>query len=169
MKKALWLALLLPVISSYAGTQLYVKGKIYYLPCDVSTDTQYQEVNFGDLLKFNFQAAGSASEWKTFTLNVENCPAGTTKATVKFDGVTDADDATHFANTAASNASQNLALQITDTSHATTYKNHDRMTININSSTGAGSFPLAARLYTTQGNATVGKFESVVQLTFTYQ
>ncbi|WP_228727510.1 hypothetical protein [Klebsiella sp. RHBSTW-00215] len=91
------------------------------------------------------------------------------KATVKFDGVVDGDDATHFANMAASNASQNIALQITNDSHTTTYKNQDQMTITINSSTGKGEFPLAARLYSTQGGATIGQFESVVQLTFTYQ
>jgi len=169
MKKALWLALLLPVFSSWGGIPLNVKGNIYYLPCDVSTDTKYQEVNFGTRLKIDFQTAGTASEWKTFSLNVENCPAGTTKATVIFDGVTDGDDATHFANMAASDAAQNIALQITNTDHSTTYKNQDRMTIAINGSTGKGEFPLAARLYSTQGGAKVGKFESVVQLTFTYQ
>lgn len=120
------------------GIPLNVKGNIYYLPCDVSTDTKYQEVNFGTLLNIDFQTAGTASEWKTFSLNVENCPVGTTKATVKFDGVTDGDDATHFANMAASDAAQNIALQITNTDHSTTYKNQDRMTIAINGSTGKG-------------------------------
>ena len=169
MKKALWLALLLPVFSSWGGIPLNIRGTIYYYPCDVSTDTKYQEVNFGTLVKTNFQAAGSASEWKTFTLNVENCPAGTTNATVKFDGVTDGDDATHFANVAASDAAQRIALQITNSDHSTTYKNQDKMTVAINSSTQKGVFPLAARLYSTQGGATAGNFESVVQLTFTYQ
>ncbi|WP_228727511.1 fimbrial protein [Klebsiella sp. RHBSTW-00215] len=79
MKKALWLALLLPVFSSYGGIPLNVKGNIYYLPCDVTTDTQYQEVNFGTLSRIDFQSAGDTSEWKTFNLNIENCPAGTTK------------------------------------------------------------------------------------------
>lgn len=32
MKKALWLALLLPVFSSWGGIPLNVKGNIYYLP-----------------------------------------------------------------------------------------------------------------------------------------
>lgn len=169
MNKALWLALLLPVFSTYGGIPLNVKGNIYYLPCDVTTDTQYQEVNFGTLSIIDFQSAGDTSEWKTFNLNIENCPAGTTKATVKFDGVVDGDDATHFANMAASDAAQNIALQITNADHSTTYKNQDQMTIAINSSTGMGVFPLAARLYSTQGSATVGNFESVVQLTFTYQ
>ncbi|WP_434662254.1 fimbrial protein [Klebsiella sp. MISC125] len=169
MKKALWLALLLPVFSSWGGIPLNVTGNIYYFPCDVSTDTKYQEVNFGTLSRIDFQSAGDTSEWKTFNLNIENCPAGTTKATVRFDGVVDGDDATHFANMAASNASQNIALQITNDSHTTTYKNQDKMTITINSSTGKGEFPLAARLYSTLGGATIGQFESVVQLTFTYQ
>lgn len=169
MKKALWLVLLLSTFSSWGGVSLNVKGNIYFLPCDVSTDTKYQEVNFGSLPNIDFQTAGNASEWKTFNLNVENCPAGTTKAMVKFDGVTDSDDATHFANMAASDAAQNIALQITNADHSTTYKNQDQMTIAINSSTGMGVFPLAARLYSTQGSATVGNFESVVQLTFTYQ
>lgn len=96
MKKTLWLALLLPVFSSSGGIPLNITGNIYYLPCDVSTDTKYQEVNFGPLLNIDFQTAGNASEWKSFYLNVENCPAGTTKATVKFDGVIDVDDARHF-------------------------------------------------------------------------
>ena len=169
MKKALWLVLLLPVFSSSGGVPLNVKGNIYYLPCDVSTDTQYQEVNFGPLPNIDFQTPGNASEWKTFYLKVENCPAGTTKATVKFDGVTDGDDATHFANMAASDAAQYIALQITSSDHSTTYKNQDQMSIAINGSTGKGIFPLAARLYSTRGGAKVGKFESVVQLTFTYQ
>ncbi|HGN9371918.1 TPA: fimbrial protein [Citrobacter pasteurii] len=169
MKKVLWLVLLLPVFSSWGGIPLNVKGNIYFLPCDVSTDTQYQEVKFGTLLNVDMQTAGNASEWETFILNIENCPAGTTKATVKFVGVTDGDDAAHFANMAASDAAQNIALQITNTDHSTTYKNQDQMTIAINSSTGKGEFPLAARLYSTQGGVTVGKFESVVQMTFTYQ
>ncbi|EMC8872284.1 type 1 fimbrial protein, partial [Klebsiella michiganensis] len=44
MKKTLWLALLLPVFSSSGGIPLNITGNIYYLPCDVSTDTKYQEV-----------------------------------------------------------------------------------------------------------------------------
>ena len=169
MKKALWLALLLPVFSSSGGIPLNIKGNIYYLPCDVSTDTKYQEVNFGPLLNIDFQTPGNASEWKSFYLNVENCPAGTTKATVKFDGVIDVDDARHFANMAASDAAQNIALQITSSDHSTLYNNQDQMSIAIDGSTGKGVFPLAARLYSTRGGASVGKFESIVQLTFTYQ
>ncbi|MFQ9622597.1 MAG: fimbrial protein [Enterobacteriaceae bacterium] len=96
-------------------------------------------------------------------------PGGTTKATVKFDGVIDVDDARHFANMAASDAAQNIALQITSSDHSTLYKNQDQMSIAIDGSTGKGVFPLAARLYSTRGGATVGKFESIVQLTFTYQ
>ncbi|QGN38981.1 fimbrial protein [Klebsiella oxytoca] len=169
MRKALWMVLLLPVFSSWSGVPLNVKGNIYFLPCDVSTDTQYQEVDFGTLVKANLQAAGNASEWKTFSLNVENCPAGTSKATVKFDGVTDSEDSTHFANMAASDAAQHIALQITNSDHSTTYKNQDQMTITINNSSKKGVFPLAARLYSTHGGTTAGNFASVVQLTFTYQ
>ncbi|VYT94236.1 type 1 fimbrial protein [Metakosakonia massiliensis] len=169
MKKALWLVLSLPVFSSWGGIPLNIQGNIYYFPCEVSTDTRYQEVDFGTLVKTHLQTAGTASEWKSFNLNIENCPAGTTKATVKFDGVTDGDDATLFANMAASDAAQNLALQITNSDHSTTYKNQDEMTVAIDSSTKKGVFPLAARLYSTQGGATSGNFESVVQLTFTYQ
>ncbi|MEN0614295.1 fimbrial protein [Klebsiella indica] len=169
MKKALWLALLLPVCASWGGVPLYVKGNIYFLPCNVSTDTKYQEVDFGTFLKSDFQTPGTASEWKTFNLKVENCPPGTTKATVKFDGITDSDDATHFANQAASNPAQNIALQVTNAGHTITYKNQDQMTIDINSGNATGVFPLAARLYSTQGAVTAGRFESVVQLTFTWQ
>lgn len=53
--------------SSSGGIPLNITGNIYYLPCDVSTDTKYQEVNFGPLLNIDFQTAGNASEWKSFT------------------------------------------------------------------------------------------------------
>ncbi len=169
MKKNLWLFLLLPAFYSISGIPLNVKGNIYFLPCEVSIDTQYQEVNFGSLLNIDFQTAGNASEWKTFNLNIEKCPAGTTKAIVKFDGVTDGDDIKYFANMATSDAAKNIALQMTNIDHSITYKNHDQMIIDINHSTGTGIFPLAARLYSTKGGVVAGKFESVVQLTFTYQ
>lgn len=79
MKKTLWLALLLPVFSSSGRDPFEYYRNIYYLPCDVSTDTKYQEVNFGPLLNIDFQTAGNASEWKSFYLNVENCRRGQQK------------------------------------------------------------------------------------------
>lgn len=45
---------------------------------------------------------------------------------------------------AASDAAQNIALEITSSDHSTIYKNQDQMSIAIDGSTGKGVFPLAA-------------------------
>ncbi|MBK5143074.1 fimbrial protein [Budviciaceae bacterium BWR-B9] len=128
-----------------------------------------QEVNLGTQGRTKFQAANDAGAWENFTLNLTNCPAGTTQSTVTFSGTPDGTNSTLFANTEpAASAATHMAVQmVKEADHNAILSNNSTMTVNI--SAGSATFPLAARLYTPLGEAGAGKVSSSVLVGFTYQ
>ncbi|MCK7410046.1 type 1 fimbrial protein [Enterobacter bugandensis] len=169
MHKCKWLAgafmMMLPWLS-FADASLTLSGQVVASPCTVDTDTVNKTVDLGALQRRDLQTAGEGGEWQDFDLLLTNCPAGTTKVTATVSGTPDPQDATAWKN---SGTSGNTALRIANRDRSQTVAPGDSLTQNVNISSRSASFPLSARMFTPQGNATAGTFQSVMNVDFTWQ
>lgn len=144
-----------------ADVVITINGKVLATPCTVSTPTA--EIDLGTLYSADFVTAGSASAWQTFTLNLTNCPVGTSKVTATFSGSSDSSNS-YYANTG--NAT-NMAIQLAD-SDGNNLKNGSSKTVAVSDSTKAAALNLEVRAITTQGKATQGSIQSVINVIYTY-
>ncbi|CAM6363144.1 fimbrial protein [Enterobacter intestinihominis] len=151
---------------SFADASLTLTGKVVASPCTVDTDTVNKTVDLGTLQRRDLQTAGEAGEWQDFDLLLTNCPAGTTKVTATLSGTPDPHDATAWSN---SGNSGNMALRLARRDRIQTVAPGDSLSQSVNISTRSVSFPLSARMFTPQGNATAGTFQSVMNVDFTWQ
>lgn len=169
MHKRKWLAgavmMMLPWLS-FADASLTLSGNVVASPCTVDTDTVNKTVELGTLQRRDLQTAGEGGEWQDFDLLLTNCPAGTTKVTATLSGTVDPQDASAWKN---SGTSTNMALRIASRDHSQTVAPGSSLDQNVNISTRSASFPLSARMFTPQGNATAGAFQSVMNVDFTWQ
>lgn len=145
-----------------ADNDINVTGTVVSGACNISAPSQ--TFTFEDLYTGKMREAGSASNWKSFSIMLTGCPTGTDEVTLTING-TPAEDATYFAN---AKDAKNVVLELTDPTHLTTYSNGNTIKADVDDSRNA-FFALAARIYSPQGSAGAGDFESVVLLNFTYQ
>lgn len=151
--------------------QINVTGKVIAASCTVSPGLAGgQTVDLGTLGRTSLQHPGDAGDWRSFSLNLSNCPPGTSSSTVTFTGVPDSDDASLFANTEpALSSAQNVAVQMAkDSERNVVLSNASTFTVAVDSSHNA-TFPLAARLFTPVGGVQAGAVASSVLVNFTYQ
>lgn len=177
LKLTFLLNMLLPTLAVLPGMQaraadVTITGKVTSAACTVSPIlVGGQEVDLGTLGRTRFQHANDAGDWKSFSLNLINCPAGTSKSTVTFTGTPDGIDSTLFANTEpVATAAPSMAVQMaTDADHSAVLSNGSSLTVNVDTLAGTATFPLAARLYTPLGGVQAGQVSSSVLVNFTYQ
>ncbi|EHJ2438121.1 TPA: hypothetical protein I3M21_004369 [Salmonella enterica] len=116
--------------------------------------------------RMDLQTAGESSEWQDFEFLLTNCPAGTNNVKALLSGIADMQDSTAWKN---SGTNTNMALRIASRDHNTVYAPGSSMQQSVNTSNYSVSFPLSARMFTPQRNATAGTFQSVMDVEFNWQ
>ncbi|MTD29409.1 fimbrial protein [Erwinia sorbitola] len=148
-------------LSSHAAdVTITVNGRVVAKPCTVSTPSG--TVDLGDLFTFNFVQAGDSSDWYPVTMDLTNCPIGTSRVTATFTGTTDSTGYYKNLGDAA-----NLQLELQDTS-SNNLSNGKKMTVEVNDSTQAASLPLRVRALSVNGNAKQGSIQAVINVTYSY-
>lgn len=132
--------------------------------CNVDPNTINDTITFEDLYTGKIKQAGGSSNWQPVQVLLTACPVGTTGVTMSISG-TPSEDNKYFAN---SKEAKNVVLQLTDATYTNNYSNGSVVKTAVDGNNNA-EFDLAARIYSPQGGATAGSFESVVMLSFTYQ
>lgn len=151
---------------------LNVTGNVIAAACTVDTTLAGgQQVQLGDVGRTKLQNVGEAGPWKSFSLQLINCPTGTSFSTATFTGTADSSDTTLFANTEpATTAAAQVAVQMADDNNrGTVISNNGSMTVSVDSTAKTAIFPLAARLYTPTGGVQPGSVSATVLVNFTYQ
>lgn len=143
-----------------ADVTVTVNGSVVAKPCTVSTPSA--TVDLGDLQTFDLVTAGSASVWHDISLNLTNCPVGTSQVTASFSGIADATGYYKNQGTAG-----NIQLELQD-SQGTTLNTGAKKIIAVNDTTKAVSFPLKVRALSVKGVATQGTIQTVISVTYTY-
>ncbi|BCG10329.1 fimbrial protein [Buttiauxella agrestis] len=177
LKRVFFLNMLLPALAALPGTaakaaDVTITGRVIAASCTVNPMLAGgQEVDLGTLGRTHFQNAGDTGDWKSFSLNLTNCPAGTSQSTVTFSGTPTGTGGSLFANTEpVSTAAVNMAIQMAkDADHSAVLSNGNSMTVDVDDVARTATFPLAARLYTDVGSVGAGRVSSSVLVNFTYQ
>lgn len=117
-KSVLCLALSLAAFSQCSmakdGT-INFTGDIVESPCVVSNDSQYQDVNLGEIQSSTFVKAKDTSAFKDFNIDLEECNVATLKnANVTFRGTSDAVDTDLLAVGGQTGAAKGVGIEITD-------------------------------------------------------
>lgn len=144
---------------------LQVTGNIIASPCKINNDSINKIVPLGDNIELaSLQTAGGASPWVNFTLDVDSCPQGTTKVTMTFHGTADATNpADMYVSTGEA---ENVAVQVQSQAGDAM---GDGKSITGTIANSAYSFPLRARAYSANGDATAGSVKATITATFVYQ
>lgn len=142
-----------------------VTGNIVASPCTVDTAGSNLSPTLGDIQATALSEAGSASDWVAFAIELKDCPAGTTKATITFNGSADADSpASMYAN---AGSADNVAVELQG-SGGDLFGNGKFFT-GIIFADHTYTYNLKTRAYSTKGGATPGNISAAIQATFVYQ
>lgn len=143
-----------------ADVTIRVYGSVVAEPCTVSTPSA--TVDLGELFTFNFAQAGSVSAWYPVTLNLTNCPIGTSRVTAKFTGTTDSTG--YYKN---QGGATNLQLELQD-SDGNNLDNGKTKVVQVDDSTQSANLPLRVRALSVNGNAKQGSIQAEINVTYTY-
>lgn len=161
------LGLMMASQGAFAGdpVTLNITGNVIASPCQVSSDSITKAVDLGQNIQAtSLLAAGSSTSWVDFDINLNSCPAGTTKAIMTMHGTADLDyPEDMYRNTGTAT---NLAVQLQSQAGD---KLGNTKTITGTIASNAYTYKLKARAYTKNGNVTPGTISSVVTATFEYQ
>ena len=107
------------VASSMAAVgQVNFTGEIIETPCvPVNTPANPLEVKLGTVSKTEFTGAGSTAAATKFTLQLKDCPATVSSATIKFDGTSVSGDNSVLALTQVSGVATGVGIQLSDDSN----------------------------------------------------
>lgn len=157
------------VSSTHAAqaADINLSGTVVASPCIVDAGTKNQTVTFEQARAVDYKKIGDISEWQDFELTLSSCPASTTQVSAQLSGDADHDDTTKFAN--AQGTALGMALQIMTRDHQTEISPGGTLTASVDKASRRAIFPLSARMYTPTGQVIAGQFQTIVQLTFTYQ
>ncbi len=144
-----------------ADVTVTVNGSVVAKPCTVATKTA--NVDLGDLYTFNLITPGSSSDWHAISLDLVNCPIGTSIVTATFKGI--ADTTGYYKNQGTAG---NIQLQLQDTA-GNNLNNGAQKKLQVSDSTLSTSFPLQVRALSVKGGTTQGTIQSVIDVTYTYQ
>ena len=158
----IWLILFSLATSSYAAdVTITVNGSVVAKPCTVATTSA--NVDLGDLYTFNLITPGSSSIWHPVSLDLVNCPVGTSTVTATFSGI--ADTTGYYKNQGTAG---NIQLQLQDTA-GNNLNNGAQKKLQVNDSSISTRFPLQVRALSVKGQATQGNIQAVIDVTYTYQ
>ncbi|WP_105699868.1 fimbrial protein [Cronobacter dublinensis] len=167
--KKIFLFIILCGIFHYASADsvaVLITGNITGSTCMVDSASKNLHVDMGEASAGTFRQAGATGEWIDFQLSLSRCPAAITQVTSTFNGTADADAPDYFANKGTGSG---VALELSTRDHSNMLSAGSQLMTPVNSSDGTVAIPLSARYVATTGNAKGGSFESVVEVTFTYE
>lgn len=137
-----------------------VNGRVVAKPCTIGTTDV--NIDLGDLFSFSFISPGSSSSWNKFSLDLSNCPVGTSRVVATFSGTVDASGYYKNLGTAG-----NIQLELQD-GNGSILNSGSQKSIVVDDSSQSVIFPLQVRVLSVNGNATQGTIKSVISVTYTY-
>lgn len=158
-----WLLVVLLAASSAlqaADVTITVNGKVVAKPCTVSTPNA--TVELGDLYTFSLVSAGSSSAWHTVSLELSNCPVGTSRVIASFSGT--ADSTGYYKNQGTAG---NIQLELQDDS-GNRLNTGATKAVQVDDASQSAHFPLQVRALSVNGGATQGTIQAVINVTYTY-
>lgn len=167
MKMKLLVGMMAAVMSSSlfaADTNINITGRVVAQPCIVNGGNLNLDVDLGDIPANLLQAPSSSSVEMPFSLDLTNCPAGTSSVVARFSGTSDpAAGINYYKNTGTAT---NVAVALIQASTGNLKGTGTTITQSVQS--GSVSYALKAKAYSSAGNATSGTISATVVAAMTY-
>ncbi|WNN47063.1 fimbrial protein [Siccibacter colletis] len=156
--------LALPVMAE--PVNINVTGNIVASPCTVNGGSNSLSVSLGDIQAASLQTAGATSPKKDFSINLTDCPAGTTSVKVVFSGTEDTDAGKNYYKN--SGTAKNVAVALVEKSTGNLKGNGENMTRNVTADKTV-AFELEAQAYSVNGGVMPGTIQAAITADLTYQ
>lgn len=156
-------------VAQAADGTIKFTGSISDTTCTVTPTTQNQNVILGTVSSSAFAAIGDTAAPTKFSIDLENCPATVTAASVKFDGPIDADDSNLLALTTASGQATGVAVGIYEQDAATLIPIATDSASKPLSSTGVNTYNFIAKYVATKAAVTQGPANAATNFTIAYK
>jgi minor fimbrial subunit len=150
--------------------RIKITGTVKASPCTVDAVGGDVNVDLGEI-KAHTLVAGAGSNFENFSLDLSDCPVSTTDVIATFTG-TAADESADLYKNAAANPAGSVQIEMVDGSPSGANRrlgSGSDMKVLVDHATNKATFPLKARAFSTNGGATPGSIEGVVQVALTYQ
>ncbi|HEY4437446.1 MAG TPA: fimbrial protein [Lelliottia sp.] len=147
-----------------ADTNINITGKVVAMPCIVIGGNTNLDVDLGDIPANLLQSPSSSSAEKPFTLDLTNCPAGTTSVVTRFTGTSDPVAGINYYKN--NGTATNVAVALIQASTSNLKGTGTTITQNVQS--GSVTFALKAKAYSSAGNTTPGTINATVVAAMTY-
>ncbi|WMY75572.1 fimbrial protein [Buttiauxella selenatireducens] len=152
--------------------QVIVNGTVGSSSCSVVGGPS-MTVDLGVATPSILNSSNSAWVWKQFSIGLENCPMGMSKATITFTGQPDPNNPLYYKNTAVAtegvSVADNVAIQLAPQVGEKYLSTGTQMTTGVNSTTHQAQFDVQARMITPMGGATTGKVAGHIEYSVEYQ
>ncbi|EOV8837972.1 fimbrial protein [Cronobacter dublinensis] len=137
--------------------QVNFTGEILDSACEVvNSQSSPLVVNLGKIAKTAFTGVGSTTNPTSFVLQLKNCPETVTKASIKFGGTTDADNANVLALTGGTGAASGVGIQLLDSSNEPLNLYTASADYTLENGTATNSLAFGARYIQTGASVTAG-------------
>ncbi|MFP2514729.1 fimbrial protein [Buttiauxella agrestis] len=153
-----------------ADGQVNFTGEIIDTPCvAVNTPSNPLEVKLGKVGKTAFTGAGSTAAATKFTLQLTDCPATVSTASVKFDGTSDAGNNSVLALTQESGVATGVGIQLSDDANTVVPLFTASKAYALQTGVGVmNDLDFVARYVATSDNVTAGTANSMASFTINY-
>lgn len=166
LTRASWL--LASVIATFspmlqaADAQITIKGRVVATPCTV--ETTKTSVDLVNISLSELASSGAVTSWHPVLLKLASCPSGTSKVTARFSGTADPNNSKYYKNLGTAT---NVQLELQDENNTSLGPNTTKE-VAVDDSSKSTAFQLKVRVITTQGGATQGTIQAVINVTYTY-
>ncbi|MFO6296912.1 fimbrial protein [Rahnella selenatireducens] len=151
-------------VYALSDASLNISANIVASPCIVNNSTIDGKVALGRFFTNQLRNPGDATQWVSFSLELNSCPQQTTKVVVDFKGEPYPTRENLFSN---SGGSTQVAIEVADVQGGA-ISNESTREIKVDALHNA-ILPLKSRMVTPEGNATSGSVSGTIEVSFAYQ
>ncbi|HGM5490691.1 TPA: fimbrial protein [Serratia fonticola] len=157
-------------VSAFAADgQVNFTGEIIDAACTVvNTPANPLQVTLGKVAKTAFTGAGSTAAATKFTLQLKDCPATVSSASVKFDGTSVSGDNSVLALTQDSGVATGVGIQLSDDANTVLPLFTASKAYPLQSGSSVNNLDFVARYIATAATVTAGPANSVASFTVNY-
>lgn len=155
-------------LNAYAiDTSIYISGNVRTTSCTTGGNAAYN-IDLGqNYTQLDLAGAGSSTPWVAQDVVISGCPTGIHTVTATFAGKADSLNPTMYANSSGTGYAQRVAVQLQETVSNSDVGDTSKLALKTGTSSQV-TFPLRARLYTSNGGVTSGLVAATVTMNISY-
>ncbi|ENA0608719.1 type 1 fimbrial protein [Enterobacter bugandensis] len=152
--------------SSYAAdSQLNISANIVAPTCKIAATSVNQRVDLGKGRIVDLNQPNAATAWKSFKVELNDCPDSLREVVATFSGTPDVKAADYYLNSGTAN---DIAVEVKDAADKFILSNGSTITTSVDTQHNA-AFDMKGRMITPSGKPTSGSVSATIELSFTFR